>query len=102
MTMSDRTPPTHVSLNLRSEGSDIITIMGEDGEEVGKFTKRAFGLMLAALREDLTREWRCQREDGSYGPPCRSEQEARDHDYPHRHSTCCWIVYYEEKRERAT
>lgn len=55
----------------------------------------SFGLMLSALRGDLHKEWRCWREDGSYGPPCTGVQSRDHHISVVRHRFCCEIVYYE-------
>lgn len=93
--MMAKMPDLEINLTV----SEDITVLGEDGETVWKGPRMAFGFMVAALRSDLVREWRCWREDGTYGPPCRSPDEAKAHTYSHRHSECCWIVYYEQRNE---
>lgn len=44
---------------------------------------------------ELVIEWRCWREDGSYGPPCQSPSDRVEHKWDHRHWDCCWIGYVE-------
>lgn len=43
----------------------------------------------------VTTEWRCWREDGTYGPPCTDPQERREHQWSGRHWNCTWIAYVE-------
>ena len=81
------------TLDLRQE-TNTIRIMNAEGDQVWIGTVDAFGMMLAAMRSEVIKEWRCWREDRSYGPPCTPE--TRDtHTYKHRHVNCTWIVYYE-------
>ena len=44
---------------------------------------------------ELVIEWRCWREDGSYGPPCTNPVDRVEHKWDHRHWDCCWIGYVE-------
>ncbi len=94
-------PDLNLTMKVNVEMPEVITINGDDGEVVWKGTRKAFGFLLAAMRSDLIREWRCWREDGSYGPPCTSQADALAHTWPHRHSECCSIVYYEQRNEFA-
>jgi hypothetical protein len=72
-----------ITVALRTP-TEMITV-SSNGEAVWKGTPEALGFLLAALRGDLVREWRCVAH-----PPC-TPTETPGNTAPH--DECGWIVY---------